>query len=164
MTSTSFDIAARPDLEPRLATLHLWDGKDTFTPHIFPDTAAWPKVVAQGTEKSGGGGLFTTGEDYLTLLSTLLNDGAHPTTGVRILPAPVVEDMFVNQVADVPDQGALGDNASVATTDTGVADSALVLLPGERKGWGSGHLRGSCVLRGRADSSQLGRHRRRPSG
>ncbi|WOO78411.1 Acyltransferase LovD [Vanrija pseudolonga] len=158
MASTSFDMASRPDLAARLATLHLWDGKETFTPYAFGDTAAWPKVVAQGTEKSGGGGLFTTGEDYLTLLSTLLNNGAHPTTGKRILPAPVVGDMFANQVADVPDQGALGDNASVATTDTGVADGALVLLPGERKGWGLGHLLNLDDIDGgrRANSGEWG--------
>ncbi|KAL1407740.1 hypothetical protein Q8F55_007174 [Vanrija albida] len=140
MASTSFDMLARPDLAQRLATLHLWDGAEGFTPHAFPDTAAWPKVVAHGAEKSGGGGVFTTGADYLALLAALLNGGVSPTTGARVLPSEVVRDLFTSQTGGVADQGALGDNASVASADTSVADSALILLPGQRKAWGLGSL------------------------
>lgn len=100
--------------------------------------------VKNVTAQSGGGGLLTTGGDYLRILATVLNGGVY--RGVRILRADTVKDMFTNQCADIRDLGALGTNARVESTDTTVASSALVLLPGHRKGWGLGHLRkSSCV-------------------
>jgi CubicO group peptidase (beta-lactamase class C family) len=47
----------------------------------------------------GGGGAFSTPQDYLRLLQALLNGGS--LNGVRILGPETVATMMVNQIGDL---------------------------------------------------------------
>ena len=51
------------------------------------------------TEYSGGGGLFSTPDDYARLMLCLLNDGA--LGSVRILNKATIQDMIKNQIGDI---------------------------------------------------------------
>ncbi|ETS77279.1 hypothetical protein PFICI_11153 [Pestalotiopsis fici W106-1] len=50
---------------------------------------------------SGGAGAFGRPRDYVQVLVALLNDGTHPN-GAQILKRETVEDMWKNQVPDLP--------------------------------------------------------------
>lgn len=111
----------------------------------------------------GGAGVVCTGRDYLTVLATILNGGQAPN-GTRILKRETVDlmcvptcprrsrsmrqkggevanDRLTDHTAEIPHRGGLEVNGSVAGVDATYAAGPLVLLPGQRKGWGLCSLR-----------------------
>jgi CubicO group peptidase (beta-lactamase class C family) len=68
-----------------------WGSRDSTG---FEETQRIPRQSV--TSYSGGGGLFSTPNDYLTFLECLLNEGAYDNG--RILKAETVEMMFKNQL------------------------------------------------------------------
>ncbi|KAE8345509.1 hypothetical protein BDV24DRAFT_178251 [Aspergillus arachidicola] len=50
----------------------------------------------------GGAGCFGKPMEYCQLIATLLNDGTHPKTGVKILRPETVKEMFTDQIPDLP--------------------------------------------------------------
>jgi CubicO group peptidase (beta-lactamase class C family) len=62
---------------------------------------------------SGGAGAFGRPRDYVQVLVALLNDGTHPN-GAQILKKESVEDMWKNQIPDMPDFARKGIPAAKA--------------------------------------------------
>jgi CubicO group peptidase (beta-lactamase class C family) len=78
----------------------------------------------------GGGGLYSTGPDYITFLRMILRGGE--LDGARILQPETVVAMGTNQI------GALTVGALVSADPTQARD--LEYFPGLRKKWGFGFL------------------------
>ena len=79
---------------------------------------------------SGGGGIYSTAPDYLTLIRALLAGGA--LGGVRILRPETVALMGQNQIGDV-DVGVLKTTVPALSND-------VDLCPGVTRKWGFGHM------------------------
>jgi methyl acetate hydrolase len=94
-------------------------------------------LVAQPTEQrskrlifSGGGGIYSTGPDYLTLIQTLLRGGS--LDGVRILRPETVALMGQNQIGSI-EVGVLRTTAPALSND-------VDLFPRIHLKWGFGHM------------------------
>jgi CubicO group peptidase (beta-lactamase class C family) len=86
----------------------------------------------QGDRKSfsGGGGIYSTAPDYLTLIRTLLRGGS--LDGVRILQPETVALMGENQIGDI-EAGVMKSTAPNASND-------VDFFPGISLRWGFGHM------------------------
>jgi CubicO group peptidase (beta-lactamase class C family) len=91
------------------------------------------RLVAQPAEKqderksfSGGGGIYSTAPDYLTLLQALLAGGSFG--GARILKAQTIAVMSENQIGDL--------EAGVMRTTNPALSSDVDFFPGNRLRWG----------------------------
>lgn len=84
---------------------------------------------------SGGAGLFARPTDYAQIIATLLNEGAHPGTGSRILSQQSVDEMFTNQIKEFPDFGRKGIKSAKPTLSNDIPD--LYPQPADQsQGWG----------------------------
>jgi CubicO group peptidase (beta-lactamase class C family) len=95
------------------------------------------KLVPQPLEKqvtptsfSGGGGIYSTAPDYLTLLQALLNGGRLGDT--RILRPQTVALMATNQIG--------GLEAGILRTTNPTLSNDVDFFPGKRLRWGLGHM------------------------
>jgi CubicO group peptidase (beta-lactamase class C family) len=79
---------------------------------------------------SGGGGIYSTAPDYLTLLQTLLNGGSLSDTS--ILRPQTVALMADNQIGNL--------DAGVMKTTNPAISSDVDFFPGVRLRWGLGHM------------------------
>src|SRR5258708_25643080 len=79
---------------------------------------------------SGGGGIYSTAPDYLTLIRALLAGGA--LDGVRILRPETVALMGQNQIGEI-DVGVLKTTVPALSND-------VDLCPGVTRKWGFGHM------------------------
>jgi methyl acetate hydrolase len=79
---------------------------------------------------SGGGGIYSTAPDYLTLIRALLAGGA--LDGARILRPETVALMGQNQIGDI-DVGVLKTTVPALSND-------VDLCPGVTRKWGFGHM------------------------
>jgi CubicO group peptidase (beta-lactamase class C family) len=84
-----------PDSLQHLVVSNGWRGEDGSQP-LTETERTDPQPV---TTFSGGGGLFSSPNDYLRLLQCLLNFGE--LDGVRILKKETVEDMRQNKIGDI---------------------------------------------------------------
>ncbi len=94
-------------------------------------------LIAQPIERqtarhsfSGGGGIYSTGPDYLTFIRTLLQGGA--LDGVRILRPETVTLMGENQIGQI--------EAGILKTTVPALSNDVNFFPGIRCGWGLGHM------------------------
>jgi methyl acetate hydrolase len=87
---------------------------------------------------SGGGGIYSTAPDYLTLIRALLGGGA--LDGARILRPETVALMGQNQIGDV-DVGVLKTTVPALSNDVDVC-------PGVTCKWGLGHMINMGALAG----------------
>jgi len=94
---------------------------------------------------SGGGGIYSTGPDYLTLIRALLAGGA--LDGVRILQPETVALMGQNQIGEI-DVGVL------KTTVPGLSND-VDLCPGVTRKWGFGHMINMQPLAGGRSAGSL---------
>jgi methyl acetate hydrolase len=78
----------------------------------------------------GGGGIYSTAPDYLTLLQALLNGGS--LRGATILKPETVALMSENQIGDL--------EAGIMKTTNPALSSDVDFFPGVRKRWGFGHM------------------------
>ena len=85
---------------------------------------AEPKVF------SGGGGIYSTAPDYLTLLQALLNGGGLP--GTRILRPETVALMSTNQIGNL--------DAGILKTTNPALSNDVDFFPGVRLRWGLGDM------------------------
>ena len=60
------------------------------------------KEEKDATFQQGGAGCFARPAQYCQIIATLLNDGVHPGSGNRILKKETVDQMFTNQVCNLP--------------------------------------------------------------
>jgi len=79
---------------------------------------------------SGGGGIYSTAPDYLTLLQALLNGGG--LAGTSILRPQTVALMSVNQIGNL--------EAGVMKTTNPALSNDVDFFPGARLRWGLGHM------------------------
>ncbi|KAK1988136.1 beta-lactamase [Colletotrichum cereale] len=57
---------------------------------------------------SGGAGMFAKPQEYTRILSVFLNDGTCPITKAQILKKETVDEMFTNQIPQLPNFSRLG--------------------------------------------------------
>jgi methyl acetate hydrolase len=95
------------------------------------------RLVPQPLEKqttatsfSGGGGIYSTAPDYLTLLQALLNGGR--LGGTRILRSETVALMATNQIGHL--------QAGILKTTNSKLSNDVDFFPGKRLRWGLGHM------------------------
>jgi methyl acetate hydrolase len=121
MKDTTFIISPRQ--QEREASVHRRKGDGSL--------AAQP-MEPRSTKQtfSGGGGIYSTGPDYLALIRTLLRGGS--LDGTRILRPETVALMGENQIGKI-DVGVLKTTAPALSND-------VDLCPGISLKWGFGHM------------------------
>src|SRR6267154_246483 len=121
MNDTGFSLTEKQ--RARQASLHVRDAHGKLLPQAFE------KLITP-TAFSGGGGIYSTAPDYLTLLQALLNGGSF--RGTRILKPETVALMSTNQTGDV-------EAGKLKTTNPALSND-VDLFPGVRLRWGLGHM------------------------
>jgi len=121
MNDTGFAISEKQ--RARQASLHVRDAHGKLLPQPFEKLAA-------PTAFSGGGGIYSTAPDYLTLLQALLNGGS--LRGTRILRPESVALMSTNQIGNL--------EIGVMRTTNPALSNDVDLFPGVRLRWGLGHM------------------------
>jgi len=105
-----------------------------------------PKQLASAPRTfSGGGGIYSTAPDYLTLIRALMHGGA--LDGARILRPETVVRMGQNQIGDI-DVGVLKTTVPTLSND-------VDLCPGVRCKWGFGHMINMDALPGGRSAGSL---------
>jgi methyl acetate hydrolase len=121
MNDTGFSLSEKQ--RARQASLHVRDATGKLLPQPLEKPNA-PKAV------SGGGGIYSTAPDYLTLLQALLNGGRFRET--RILRPETVALMSTNQIGDL--------EAGILKTTNPALSNDVDFFPGVRLRWGLGHM------------------------
>ena len=121
MNDTSFSL--REEQRARQARLHVRDANGKLLPQPLERPNA-PKVF------SGGGGIYSTAPDYLTLLQALLNGGSLRKTS--ILRPETVALMSGNQIGDL--------KAGILKTTNPALSNDVDFFPGIQLRWGLGHM------------------------
>ena len=121
MKDTGFELSAAQ--RAREANLHVHKADGTLM--------AKPLEKANEPHShSGGGGIYSTAPDYLTLLQALLNGGSF--NGVQILKPETVALMSGNQTGDI-------EAGHMKTTSPGLSND-VDFFPGVRLRWAFGHM------------------------
>jgi len=98
-----------------------------------PDGSLKPQPAEQQKARqsvSGGGGIYSTGPDYLTFIRMLMQSGS--LDGVRILRPDTVALMGQNQIDNI--------EAGVLRTTVPAASNNVDFFPGISLKWGFGHM------------------------
>jgi CubicO group peptidase (beta-lactamase class C family) len=120
MKDTAFEIA--PQQRAREASVHQRGTGGSLVAEPMEQNA-------KGRTHSGGGGIYSSAPDYLTLIRTLLRGGE--LGGARILRPETVALMGQNQIGEV--------NVGVMKSTNPALSNDVDLCPGTRK-WGFGHM------------------------
>jgi methyl acetate hydrolase len=121
MKDTGFVL--RPDQRARLAGMHVRNADGTLT--------VMPFEIPQEPEFfMGGGGLYSTGPDYLRFLRMLLNGGTRD--GAQVLRPETVAQMAQNHIGDL--------TAGLLKTAIPAYSNDAEFFPGMAKKWGLGYL------------------------
>ncbi|KAG4416232.1 hypothetical protein IFR04_010635 [Cadophora malorum] len=84
---------------------------------------------------SAGAGLFAQPREYVKIIATLLNNGTSPNTGKQILKAETVNEMFSNQIPNMPNFGREAIQAATPELTNPIPE--LYPQPKEQEqGWG----------------------------
>ncbi len=121
MRDTGFVISEKQ--RARQASLHVRDAGGKLLPQPFEKLAA-------PTAFSGGGGIYSTAPDYLSLLQALLNGGS--LRGTSILRPESVTLMSANQIGNL--------EIGVMRTTNPALSNDVDLFPGVQLRWGLGHM------------------------
>lgn len=121
MSDTGFLL--RPDQRARKAGVHQRTGETSFDV-LDHETNQQPEFFP------GGGGLYSTGRDYLAFLRMLLNDGMFD--GAQVLRPDTVAELNRNQIGDLP-------VTMMKSYDPRRSNDAE-LFPGVPKRWSLGYL------------------------
>jgi methyl acetate hydrolase len=122
MHNTVFEISAHQ--RAREASLHVRQLDGSLKSKPLEKQTEAPKVF------SGGGGIYSTAPDYLTLLQALLNKGS--LRGTTILKPDTVALMSKNQIGDI--------EAGIMKTTSPALSNDVDFFPGKRLRWGFGHM------------------------
>jgi CubicO group peptidase (beta-lactamase class C family) len=135
MNDTAFVISAQQSA--REASLHKRAADRSWKPE--PIERQLPRESF-----SGGGGIYSTAPDYLTLIRMLLRGGA--LDGVRILRPETVALMGQNQIGNI--------EAGIMKTTAPTVSNNVDFFPGISLRWGLGHMINvSAVRNGRSAGS-----------
>jgi CubicO group peptidase (beta-lactamase class C family) len=121
MNDTGFSLTEKQ--RARQASLHVRDTNGKLLPQPLEKPNA-PKAF------SGGGGIYSTAPDYLTLLQALLNGGRLRETS--ILQPETVASMSTNQIGSV--------EAGILKTTNPALSNDVDFFPGVQLRWGFGHM------------------------
>jgi len=121
MNDTAFAIT--DEQRARQASLHVRGADGRLLPQPLE------KPTARNVP-SGGGGIYSTAPDYLTLLQALLNGGS--LRGKRILRPQTVALMSANQIGNL--------QAGILKTANPALSNDVDFFPGVRLRWGLGHM------------------------
>ena len=121
MNDTGFSLSEKQ--RARQASLHVRDSNGKLLPQPLEKPNV-PKAF------SGGGGIYSTAPDYLTLLQALLNGGSFRET--RILRPETVALMSANQIGNL--------EAGILKTTNPALSNDVDFFPGVRLRWGLGHM------------------------
>ena len=121
MNDTSFSLTVKQ--RARQASLHVRDANGKLLPQPLEKPNV-PKVF------SGGGGIYSTAPDYLTLLQALLNGGSLRETS--ILRPETVALMSANQIGNL--------EAGILKTTNPALSNDVDFFPGVQLRWGLGHM------------------------
>jgi len=121
MHDTAFNIGASQ--RSREAAIHRRNADGSFKAEPLEKP-----IVA--TSFSGGGGIYSTAPDYLTLLRALLNGGS--LDGAAILKPETVALMSQNQIGDI--------EAGIMKSTNPALSIDVDFFPGLRKRWAFGHM------------------------
>jgi methyl acetate hydrolase len=121
MNDTAFVIS--PQQRAREAVVHRRELNGSLTPQPLEQQAAKQTF-------SGGGGIYSTGPDYLTFIRMLLQGGSFD--GVRILRADTVALMGENQIGK--------NEAGILRTTAPAFSNDVDFFPGISLKWGLGHM------------------------
>jgi methyl acetate hydrolase len=121
MNDTGFSITEKQ--RARQAGLHARGADGKLVPQPF-------EKLTVPTVFSGGGGIYSTAPDYLTLLQAYLNGGS--LRGVSILRPETVAVMSTNQIGNL-------EAGILKTTNPGLSND-VDFFPGVHLRWGLGHM------------------------
>jgi CubicO group peptidase (beta-lactamase class C family) len=121
MTDSGF--VASPEQRSRQASVHQRQADGGLVPQAL-ETPFVPEFYA------GGGGLYSTGRDYLVFLQMLLNGGT--ANGARILQPETIVQMDSNHIGEIP--------AGILKTQMPERSNDVDLFPGAQIRWGLGHM------------------------
>ena len=121
MNDTGFVL--RPDQRTRQAAMHARQPDGSLTPIPF-------EIPQEPEFFMGGGGLYSTGPDYLKFLRMLLGGGQ--LAGARVLQSETVDDMSRNHIGEL----TVGPMKTAAPTLSHDAE----FFPGMVKKWGLGYM------------------------
>jgi methyl acetate hydrolase len=121
MTDTDYVISSAQ--QSRLASVYQRKPDDSFEPAAAPDPP-WREFW------SGGGGLYSTGRDYLVFLQMLLNQGRF--NGAQLLRPETVALMGRNQIGEI--------NAGILKTAMPQRSNDVDFFPGIPCKWGLGYM------------------------
>lgn len=121
MVDTGFQLS--PAQRSRLVSMHARGADGSLTPIAF-------EVPQEPEFFMGGGGLYSTGPDYLRFQRMLLGRGT--LDGVQVLRPETVDEMFRNQIGDL----------TVGLLPTAIPQSSndAEFFPGLLKRWGLGFM------------------------
>jgi methyl acetate hydrolase len=122
MSDTTFEISAHQ--REREASLHVRQADGSLKPRPLEKPEKGPKVF------SGGGGIYSTAPDYLSLLQALLNKGS--LRGATILRPETVALMSKNQIGDI--------EAGILKTTSLALSNDVDFFPRVRLRWGFGNM------------------------
>jgi methyl acetate hydrolase len=121
MTDTDYVISSAQ--QSRLVSVHQRKPDDSLEPAAAPDPP-WREFW------SGGGGLYSTGRDYLVFLQMLLGQGRF--NGAQLLRPETVALMGRNQIGDI--------NAGILKTAMPQRSNDVDFFPGIPCKWGLGYM------------------------
>jgi CubicO group peptidase (beta-lactamase class C family) len=121
MSDTGFTITEKQ--RAREASLHVRDAHGKLVPRPL-------EKPTTPTAFSGGGGIYSTAPDYLTLLQVLLNGGSF--RGADILGPDTVAMMSANQTGKL--------EAGILKTTNPALSNDVDFFPGVHLRWGLGHM------------------------
>ncbi|MGE5158547.1 MAG: serine hydrolase domain-containing protein [Gemmatimonas sp.] len=121
MEDTAFSL--HPEQRAREASLHVREGSGRLVPQPL-------ERQTTPTTFSGGGGIYSTVPDYLTLTRALLAGGS--LGGIRILRRETVAQMAVNQIGHL--------EAGILRTTNPALSNDVDFFPGTRLRWTLGHM------------------------
>jgi CubicO group peptidase (beta-lactamase class C family) len=128
------------DMKSRLAYFHSRDpqsGKLSVIEHLNhrPLVVESNSADQKATFNSAGAGCFAQPSEYTKIIAMLLNNGTCPVTKSQILKPETVEEMFKNQIPDMPNFGRMGIPAAKPEYSNPLPD--LYPQPKEQaQGWG----------------------------
>ncbi|OQD77806.1 hypothetical protein PENDEC_c002G05549 [Penicillium decumbens] len=135
---THISMIPTPAMKEKLAYMHQRDSNG----RVHPRDHLLRRPLTVETESdlkslfySGGAGCYSTPEDYCQILAMLLNDGTSPSTGKQLLKKSTVDEMFRNQIEDLPplSEKYMGDAKPDLTNDSVGLHPTVA---GDRQGWG----------------------------
>ena len=114
------------DQDKEFFTVHTKNAAGELTPTPM-------RMVENPEVVPGGHFLYSSCADYTQILLTLLNNGTHPKSGVKILESDTVEKYVFKDL--LPSIGTSGNGVGDVPSTVNPVTSTGTLLPGISKGW-----------------------------